>query len=184
MFQRISDAGRAVIADDFSGVIFDRRRTGDHRARVFKSDLFHGRAEFFAVFGLLNDVSAGTDHLDIIFFEDAGFDQIERAVERGLSAHGGEQRVRSFPGDDFLDEVRGDRLDIGCVGELRVGHNRRRVRIDEDDPEAFFLQRLHCLNAGIVELAGLADDDRPGADDQDGRDVGAFAHFYSRATPH
>ena len=33
---------------------------------------------------------------------------------------------------------------------------------------ALVLQRLAGLRAGIVELAGLADDDRPGADDQDG----------------
>jgi hypothetical protein len=30
------------------------------------------------------------------------------------------------------------------------------------------LQRLAGLRAGIVELAGLADDDRAGADDEDG----------------
>ena len=32
------------------------------------------------------------------------------------------------------------------------------------------------LGAGVVELAGLADDDRAGADDQDAGDVGAAGH--------
>ena len=37
-------------------------------------------------------------------------------------------------------------------------------------------QRLARLRAGVVELAGLADDDRAGADDQDGFKVGALWH--------
>ena len=32
---------------------------------------------------------------------------------------------------------------------------------------AFFLQRFDGLRAGIVELTGLADNDRAGADNQD-----------------
>ena len=70
-------------------------------------------------------------------------------------------------GDDLLDDLRRDRLDIGRVGQLRVGHDRRRVRVDQDDPVAFVLQRLARLRAGIIEFAGLPDHDRPGADDQD-----------------
>ena len=37
--------------------------------------------------------------------------------------------------DDLLDERRGDRLDVGGVGELRVGRDRRRVGVDQADPE-------------------------------------------------
>ena len=44
---------------------------------------------------------------------------------------------------------------------------------------ALLLQRLAGLGAGIVELAGLADDDRAGADDQDRVDVGALRHGLS-----
>jgi hypothetical protein len=62
-----------------------------------------------------------------------------------------------------------DRLDIGRVGKLRIGHDRRRVGVDQDDPVALLLQRLAGLGAGIIELARLADDDRAGADDQDRR---------------
>ena len=79
-------------------------------------------------------------------------------------------------GDDPLDELRRDRLDIGGVGHLRVGHDGGGVRIDQDDPVAFRLQRLAGLNPGIVELARLADDDRAGADDEDGLDVAALGH--------
>ncbi len=41
------------------------------------------------------------------------------------------------------------------------------------------LQRLAGLGAGVVEFAGLADDDRAGADDHDGFDVGALGHRFS-----
>ena len=67
----------------------------------------------------------------------------------------------------LLDHLGRDRLDIGRVGQLRIGHDRRRVGVHQDDAIALFLQRLARLRAGIIELAGLADDDRPGADDQD-----------------
>ncbi len=69
-----------------------------------------------------------------------------------------------------------DRLDVGGVGEAGVGHDGGGVGVHQDDAIALGLQRLAGLRAGIVELAGLADDDRAGADDQDGVDVGALGH--------
>ena len=39
------------------------------------------------------------------------------------------------------------------------------------------LQRPHRLRAGVVELRALADDDRTGADQQDGREVSPLAAF-------
>ena len=54
---------------------------------------------------------------------------------------------------------------------------------DEDDAVALLAQRLAGLRTGIVEFAGLADDDRAGADDQDALDVGALAHQRSCHLP-
>ncbi len=148
---------------------------------ALKADRIHRLAEFLAVFRLLDHVRLGADHLDAVFFKDAGAFKIERAIERRLPAHGRQDRVGAFSRDDLLDEFDVDRLDIGRVGEIRIGHDRRRVRIDEDDAIAFLLQRLDRLHAGIIELAGLPDDDRPGADDEDRRNIGAFGHLHSRA---
>ncbi len=78
--------------------------------------------------------------------------------------------------DDFLDAFRRDRLDVGAVGELRVGHDGGRVGVDEHDAVAFLLERLAGLRAGIIKLARLADDDRAGADDEDAVDVSALGH--------
>ena len=79
--------------------------------------------------------------------------------------------------DDLGEDLRRQRLDVGAVGDLRVRHDRRRVAVDEDDVEPLVAQRLAGLGAGVVELAGLADDDRAGADHEDAFDVSAFRHY-------
>ena len=119
----------------------------------------------------------GADHLDAVLGQHAVLVQVQRAVQRGLPAHGRQDRVGLFLGDDLLDHLPGDRLDVGHVGRLRVGHDRRRVAVDQDDLVALLAQRLAGLRAGVVELAGLADDDRAGADDEDALDVGALGHL-------
>ena len=93
--------------------------------------------------------------------------QVHRRVEAGLPAERGQQGVGPFLRDDLLDDLPGDRLDVGAVGRLRVGHDGGRVGVDQDDRVAFLAEGLARLGAGVVELAGLADDDRAGADEQD-----------------
>ena len=87
-------------------------------------------------------------------------------VQRGLAAQGGEHGVRALDGDDLLQRLGGDRLDVGGVGELGVGHDRRRVGVDQADPDALGLQHPARLGARVVELAALPDDDRAGPDHQ------------------
>ncbi len=82
--------------------------------------------------------------------------------------------------DDLLHRLPGDRLDVGGVGHHRIGHDGRWIGVDQNDPEAFLAQGLAGLGAGIVEFAGLADDDGACADDQDALDVGTFGHGASR----
>jgi hypothetical protein len=81
-------------------------------------------------------------------------------------------------GDDLFHELRGDGFDIGGVRHVRIGHDGGGVGIDQYHPIAFLAQRLAGLCSRIVEFAGLADDDRPRADDQDGVDIGAFGHLF------
>ena len=81
-----------------------------------------------------------------------------------------------FADDDFLDALGRDRLDVGAVGELRVGHDRGRIGVHQDDAITLFPERFAGLGAGIIEFARLADDDRAGADDEDGMNVGALWH--------
>ena len=100
----------------------------------------------------------------------------QRGVERGLPAHGRQQRVGPLALDDLGDDLGRDRLDVGGVRQLRIGHDRGRIGVDQDDAVALGLQRLAGLGAGIVELAGLPDDDGARADDEDGFDIRALRH--------
>ncbi len=173
--------GEARADDRRQPGVLEHRESLVHRVRqaaagAFEADLVHRLAEALAVLGLVDRVGVGTDHLHAEPVERAVVVQRQRAVERGLPAHRRQQRVRAFLLDDLGDDRRGDRLDIGGVGELGIGHDRRRVGVDQDDPVPLLLQRLDRLRARIVELARLADDDRPGADDEDRGDVSAFGH--------
>ena len=116
------------------------------------------------------------DQLDAELLEHALAHEVERAVERGLAAHRRQQRVRPLLLDDARHGAPVDRLDVGGVRHARVGHDRRRIGVHQDDPVALLPQRLAGLGARVVELAGLADHDRAGADDQDALEVGALWH--------
>ena len=156
-----------------------------HRAWRLQPDFGHRLAKALAVLGLVDGIRGGADHLDVEFLQRALLAERQRAVQRGLAAHGRQQRealgaVAALLFDDLGDDFRGDRLDIGRVRQIRVSHDGGRIGIDEDDPVALFLQRLDRLGARIVEFARLADHDGTGADDQDGGYVSAFGHCISR----
>src|SRR5262249_43440824 len=82
--------------------------------------------------------------------------------------------------DDLGDDLGRDRLDISRIREIGIGHDRRRIGVHQHDPIAFGLERLDRLRPGIIELAGLTDDDRPSADDEDRGDVGPLGHVARR----
>ena len=86
-------------------------------------------------------------------------------VEGGLAAQGGQQGVGPLALDDRGEHLGVERLDVGGVGEVGVGHDRRRVGVDQDDPVALLAQHPAGLGARVVELARLADDDRARPDD-------------------
>ena len=147
------------------------------RARGSEPDARHRRLEFFAVFRLVDRFLRRPDQLDVVLVEHALAREVERAIERGLPAHRRQERVGPLALDDLGEHRPGDRLDVGDVGHLRIGHDRRRIRVDQDDLVALLAQRLARLRPRIVELAGLADDDRAGADDKDRFDVRSSWHF-------
>ncbi len=101
-------------------------RHGVHGARdgAFKTDGVHRHAEALAVFRLVDDVGLGADHLHIEQLQHAALVELQRAIERGLSAHGGQQRVWALLLDHLGDHFRRDRFDIGGVGQIRIGHDR------------------------------------------------------------
>ena len=109
---------------------------------------------------LLDGLELGADQLDPEALEGAVLGQGDGEVEAGLAAQGGQQGLGALARDDLGQELGGERLDVGAVGHLGVGHDGGGVGVDQDDLEALLAQGLAALGAGVVELAGLADDDR------------------------
>src|SRR6187431_1949285 len=155
---------------------------GHRGARTLEPDLLHRVLEQFAVLGHVDGFTRGRDEFDAVFGEYTLTHQVEGRVQRRLATHRGQQRVRFFLLDDARQRAPVDGLDVDRVGYLRVGHDGGRVRIHEDDAVALLPERLAGLGAGIVELAGLPDDDGAGPDDQDAFDVCAFWHCSSTAS--
>jgi hypothetical protein len=141
---------------DFAGFLHG---VGDAGARHVEADFFHGLFEEVAVFAFVDGFGVGTDHADVVFFQYPGFEEGHGGIEGGLAAEGGEEGVRFLADDDFLDDFGGDRFDVGAVCELRIRHDCGGVGVDEDDFVSFFLKGFAGLDAGVVELAALADDD-------------------------
>jgi hypothetical protein len=100
--------------------------------------------EQLPVLAAADRVDVRADQLDAVLVQHAGLVQRDGRVERGLAAERGEQRVGTLAGDDLLDELGRDRLDVRGVGELRVGHDRRRVGVDQRDPDALARRTRHA----------------------------------------
>ena len=121
--------------------------------------------------------------LHVVFFQHAAVGKFDGEIERGLSANRGQhgktraRRHFALDADNLFQIFERERLDVGAVGDLRVGHDGRRIRVGQHHFIALRLERLAGLRAGVIELRRLADDDGPGAEDQDFRDVSAFGHL-------
>ena len=160
-------AGRPVVVEDLAGLL-DRGR--EAALRDLEPDAGHRLLEELAVLAHLDRPAARADEADAEPVEDAALRELDREVERGLAADRGQEGVGPLALEDGLDRLRRQRLDVGAVGVLGVRHDRGRVRVDERDPDALLAEDLDRLGARVVELAGLADHDRPRADHEDGLD--------------
>ena len=140
---------------------------GDSGTGRPQADLGHRVFELEPVFGFVDGLGRRTDQLDLVFFQHAVVPQIECAVERRLAAHGRQNRIGPLFGNNFFHRLPGDRLDVGHIGGSRVGHDGGRIAVDQDDLVTFLAQSFAGLHARVIELAGLADDDGAGTDDQD-----------------
>ncbi len=167
------DHGKAEFPDDRPGFLHG---PGDFASGHFQADFRHGLLEFVPVLRPPDGRPVGADHLHAVPVEDPLFRRLDGDVERRLATDGGQDRLGPFLGDDLLDHVDGDRLYVGPVGHLGIGHDGRRVRVEKDHLVPFLEKGLAGLGARIVELAGLSDDDGTGADDEDFLQIGAPGH--------
>jgi len=141
------------------------------------ADFLHRVAELQAVFGERDRLDRGANQLDAVLLQRAQLRQRNREVQRGLAADGRQHGIRALALDDFLEHVRRQRLDVGPIRNLRIGHDRRRIAVDEDDFEPFGAERFARLGSRIVELAGLSDHNRPRANHEHTFDVSPLGHY-------
>ena len=162
-----ADDDRELAADEGDGLARGVEGLHDAGARDVEADVEHQLLEDLAVFAALDRVFLRADELDAVFLQHAGAGELEGKIERRLAAERREQRVRLLLGDDAFHGFDREGFHVGDVRRLRVRHDRGRIGIHQDDAVAFFAERPAGLGAGIIELAGLADDDRSRADDED-----------------
>jgi hypothetical protein len=163
--ERGPDDGRHGQALDLREIRDDRGGGDAEAARL------HGLLEELTVLGAGDHLDPGPDQLDPELVEDTRAVELERHVERGLAPHRRQQRLGALAPEDAGDRLEVERLQVGRVGERGVGHDRGGVRVDDDRAVALFAEHLERLAAGVVELARLADHDRPRADQADRMDV-------------
>ena len=167
------DTGESNLLLNFPGFV---HVMGDTGTRTLQTDAAHGNIETTAVFGLVDGIGGSTDHLYAELGQHAVFFQLQGAVQRSLTTHGRQYRIRALFLDDFANHFPGNWLDIGRIGHLRVGHDGGRVGVHQDDAIALFTQGFTGLGARVVKFASLTDDNRACAQDQDAFKVCTFWH--------
>jgi hypothetical protein len=148
----------------------------DPRPRNLQPTALDRLPEQVTILGAADHVDRGADQLDTELLEHTGVGELHREVESRLPTERRQDSIGSFPTQDVGDPLQVERLDVGAVGEAGVGHDRGRVGVDDDRAEAVLAEHLQRLAAGVVELAGLTDHNRPRADHADRVEVVSSRH--------
>ena len=148
-------------------------------ARHLDFQPLHGFLEGQAIFAALDGVHADADDLHAVGVENPLSVKFRGQVQPGLPSQVRQQGVGAFALDNLGKHIYIQRLDVCDIRHARIGHDGGRIGVDQHDFVAEGSQGLAGLGAGVVELAGLSDDDRPRADDQDLFDVGSSGHLPS-----
>ena len=89
----------------------------------------------------------GSDQLNAIALKRAVLSQGDRKIQRGLSSHCGQESIGTLFFDHPGDHFRSKWLDISPIRHLRIGHDRRRIGIHENDLVSLRPQRFAGLGA-------------------------------------
>ena len=168
--------GKPISVGDLLGLA---QRVREARTRHLEPDALHGGLELVTILRGGDRLGPGPDDLDPVALEHAELDELHGEVERRLPAKGRQQGVRPLLLNDPLQHLGIERLDVGAVCRARVGHDRGRVRVGQNDAVTLLGQHPAGLRARVVELTRLADHDRARPDDEDRLEVVAPGHVLS-----
>ena len=148
------------VADPFHKALGFFHVMNDVGIRYRFAEFIHQGTEQIAVFRFMDSVQLSPQDFNIEFFQNSRFIQFDRHIEAGLPAKCRKQCIRALFSKDAADKLQCNRLDIHLVGDFGIGHDRRRIRVDQDNAVALFFQGEAGLCARIVEFCCLADNDR------------------------
>ena len=131
----VSDA--AAAAPQGEGGPNDARVGADHLAHLLgflegvgnaggahrHADAGHGLLEEQAILRHANRFEIGPDQLDSEALQGAVLGQGHRQVEGRLASHGGQQGIGPLDLDHPRHHLGGQGLDVGAVGQIRIGHD-------------------------------------------------------------
>ena len=143
----------------------------DFAARHLDTELLHLVFELDTVFAAFDGIDLDADNFYVEFIQNACFRKLRTEVEPALTTKVWQEGVWTFFFDDLSEAVNIQWFDVGDVSDIRVGHDRCWVRVDQNDLIAQLFQRFACLGTRIVKFTCLTDNDRAGANDHDLMDV-------------
>ena len=140
------------------------------------AQLVHGLLELDAVLAALDGIDLHADDLHIVLVQHTGVVQLSAQVQTGLAAQVGQQGIGALLGNDLLQTLHIQRLNIGNISSLGVSHDGGGIGVDQHDLVTKLAQSLTGLRAGVVKLTGLTNDDGAGADDKNLVDISSLRH--------
>ena len=103
-------------------------------------DFLHQGPEHLPVFSLVDGLQIGAEDLHPEFIQDPVIVQIDDQVQAGLPAQRSKDGVRTFLENNPFGGFKRQRFDIDPVRNGRIGHNRGRIGVDQDNFVALLTQ--------------------------------------------
>ena len=153
-----------------------RHVVGEAAAAGLQAQVVHEGLEELAVLAAVDGLGLGADEHDARALQQPALVGLHGEVQGRLAAHRGQDGVGLLGLDDLLQHRQGEGLDVGGVRPARVRHDRGRVGVQQDRADALLPQGLQRLRPRVVELAGLADLDGPGAQHQHALQIRPLRH--------
>ena len=152
------------ITDGVSKVYTGLYRFYNERSCDWLSDFFHRLFKFQTVFGFFDGLRGCSDQAHIVLLQKSSLLKLHGKVQSCLSSQCWKHAVRLFFDNQLFYNLYGQRLNINSVCNVFIGHNGRRIGVEQNNLNTFLFQRTARLCSGIVKLCRLSNNNRTGTD--------------------